>query len=217
MKICTTIPEAKQMLITEVLHTGYKVNIQRGSFAGEQYRLQLPYAAVRITNPFFDMVPVPPTIDWPKEQTLKSCHDYYREYILSDKKAENQNYTYGNRLSREAQFDHVISMLSECPCTNQAVITIGDPIDASIDDPACLREIHFKMSDGSLDMHTIWRSHDLYGGFGMNMVGLAMLFQDVCNATELSHGSIYYYSSGSHIYEFHVELLRPLLWGGVIK
>jgi hypothetical protein len=213
MKICTTIPEAKQMLVREVLRNGYKLDIQRGSFAGEQYRLQLPYAAVQITNPFFDMVPVPPTIDWPKEQTLSACQAYYHDYLLGESKAKNEEYTYGSRISREDQLDHIISMLTDHPATNQAVITIGDPIDASIDDPACLREIHFKLFGGALNMHTIWRSHDLYGGFGMNMVGLAMLFQDVCNAAELFPGSIYYYSSGSHIYGFHIDLLKPLAGG----
>lgn len=213
MKIASTIPEAKSMLVRACLREGYRQEIQRGSFADEQYRLQLDYAAVKITNPLFDMVPVPPTIDWPAEQTLSACQKYYQNYLIGSEKADGEEYTYGSRMSRNDQLSQVIDMVTKFPETNQAKLTISDPTDATIGDPACLGEIHFKFFGGQLNMYTIWRSHDLYAGFGMNITALAFLLQDISRTAELMPGSIYYFSSGSHLYGFHVDMLKPLAGG----
>lgn len=203
-----TIPSAKSLLVNAALRSGYYQKIDRGSFEGDQYRLQLPVAMAEITSPLFDMVPVPPTRDWPAEQTLEACEKYYAEYIVGQTIGANEEYTYADRIARGEQLSHVVDMLSETPGTNQATLTVGSPEDASIENPACLREIHFKFFNDKLNMFTIWRSHDLYAGFGMNMVGLALLFRDVCEYAGHEPGSIFYYSTGSHVYQMAVEMLK---------
>lgn len=203
----STIPEAKSILISNVISKGYIQKISRGSYEGEQIRYQYPMVCGRINNPLFDMVPVPPTKEWVPEQTIAACEEYYQNYILQGSNSVIEEYTYADRISRENQLQNVCEILSATPDTNHALLTVGAPEDLAIKYPACLRELHFKYFEGALHMYTIWRSHDLYGGFGMNMVGLTLLFRDIAWSSGHDLGKIFYISTGSHLYGMAKDFL----------
>lgn len=207
-----TIPEAKSVLFQRALCEGYVQHIAAGSFEKEDFRVQLPMAALEITHPHEDMVPVPPTWDWPAEQTIETCRKYFEDYILSPHRpltALESEYTYGERMNAAFQFNDAIKKLRTARDTNQSATVIASVQDESLRYPACLRDIHYKYFNGRLHMYTHWRSHDLYAGFGENMVGLAMLLKYVAREASIERtGSIFYTSSGSHIYGSSLVVVR---------
>ena len=196
-----TIPEARFMLMKHCINNGYKQNITKGSFSNtEIFRIQLPVAMCTITNHLVDRVPVPPSADWPSEMTMEKGERYFEEYLLFGGSHVNEAYTYGSRIHN--QLEDVIHTLSLTPDTNQAAIAVGREEDTKLEDPACLREIHFKKFNDKLHLYSIWRTHDLYAGFPLNMYGLSRLLEMVAEAADIPIGSLYYYSSGSHIYSY---------------
>ena len=201
MKIYSTIPEARAALIRECKKDGYRQDIERGSFEKTGiYRVQLPVASCEITNHTFDRVPVPPPADWPVEMTTEAGENYFINYLLTGYQLVNESYTYGSRMA--GQLNDVMEMLRSKPGTNQAAVSIGREADTWLNDPACLREIHFKYFGKRLHLYCIWRSHDLVGGFPLNLFGLSRLLEMVSEYAGLDLGSIFYYSTGSHIYSY---------------
>ena len=110
-------------------------------------------------------------------------------------------------------------MLTETPLTNQAIVEIGSPVDYDICigndgklDPPCLRLLDFKAvtigDDLSLTVSCYFRSWDLWAGFPTNLGGVELLKRYVAGETKLTNGSIYAYSSGTHIYGYQEELAR---------
>ncbi len=208
MIIAKTIPEARALALDQILMCGDVQFIQRGSFANEAFRIQLPYLTIQITNHTFDRVPVPPTKDWPKEMTLKHGAAYYDRYILgSSPPSKNETYTYASRISEEDQLVNVMNMLLDTPLTNQAVVTVGRPEDVLLDDPACLRTLQFMYTGDKLNLHSYWRSHDVFAGLPENFFGLSCLLEDVAAYAQLPCGSLYYYSAGAHIYSYQLAFL----------
>lgn len=203
-----TIPEARSLALEKIIMCGYVQHIQRGSFENECFRIQLPYLALRITNHTFDRVPVPPTEDWVPEMTLTHGENYYNQYILgSEPPATNEKYTYSTRLNGNNQLAEVIQILWVTPNTNQAVIEVGRPEDIDLTDPACLRLIQFIYDGKQLNIHSYWRSHDVFAGLPENFYGLSRLLEDVAEYTELPVGDFYYYGSCSHIYNYQLDFL----------
>lgn len=199
----TTNADAWHQLLAMVEDRCYRQEIDRGSFAGEAYRLQLPPIMAEITHPHLDMVPdfrpgVSPTT------SIATIDTYFQEYILGTRKpTKNESYTYATRIGLQLPF--AMEALAETPGTNQASIAVCRPEDLTIDDPACLRTIDFKAWDGRLYMSTFWRSHDLWAGFLTNLGGLAMLLAYVAEYAGLEVGHHCYFSSGTHLYSYQLD------------
>lgn len=207
MMRATTNSDAWQQLLRQFLAEGwYRQDIQRGSFAGEAHRRQLPPVAVMISHPLADMVPdfrpgVAPTT------SVETIDTYFSEYLVGTRRpTEHESYTYASRIGLQLPF--AMEALAATPETNQVSISVGRPEDMTIDDPACLRLIDFKSFGGELHMSTFWRSHDLWSGFLTNLGGLSLLLAHVSEYAGLRPGAHYYFSAGTHLYSYQMEQYR---------
>jgi thymidylate synthase len=198
--------------------------IQKGSFEGEQSRLQFPGIALAVDHPHLDyVVRMPEASNVPPPTDDEKVHRYFEQYIVGHDLGENETYTYGQRIN--ISLWGVVEMLKESPVTNQAVIEVGRPEDwrdckgkDGKDDPPCLRLIDFKVipsydEQGSLakgksllTMTVYFRSWDLYGGMPENLGGLSLLQQFVSGEIGIPVGPLYCYSSGLHLYRYQKEL-----------
>jgi thymidylate synthase len=61
--------------------------------------------------------------------------------------------------------------------------------------------VDFKIRDNKLYTTALWRSHDIYGAWFPNAVGLTYLAQYVAGEVGLSLGSVTIHSISAHIYE----------------
>jgi len=203
-----TISEFWWLAIREALMSGHVQIIERGSFAGESHRLQLPFLTGEIEYPLLDQIPVTPQ-GVPAPTTQGYVDDYVFRYLLGDVKSDGEHYTYGERFSVQA--DQLLDMLGNTPNTNQASVSISTPSDIFIEHPPCLREIDFKVVHGRLNMTTYWRSHDLWAGLPTNLAGLAMVLCDVASAVGLGVGVLYYASSGAHLYGYQIDYAKTVI------
>lgn len=229
-----TISEAWFSIIYKIIRNEhyYIQEIQKGSFAKEQYRLQIPSLTVFIEEPWRDMIPeIPPHYGIPSPVSEDYIQEYFVEYLMNPDLSENETYRYSTRIqhklkSGETQLEKVIKILKETPYTNQAVIEVGSPsdYDLCIDkhgsyDPPCLRLLDFKVipinGKNILSLSVYFRSWDLWAGFPANLGGLELLKQYVAMETNLENGPIYAYSAGAHIYGYQVELAKTRL--GILK
>ena len=218
----SSISDAWFQLLYNIFDFGYTQEIQRGSFANEEKRIQYPSISVFIEHPEQDMIPIIPAhLNIPSPTTKEYIESYCANYLLSDKLAQNETYTYGSRICTkmpnggDTQLERIVSILKETPQTNQAVIEIATPVDLDICkdsqghiDPPCLRLIDFKVIDGVLTMSVYFRSWDLWAGFPTNLGGLELMKEIVASETGLKNGPLYAYSAGAHIYGYSEEIAR---------
>lgn len=206
------------------IHAYRTGSIQKGSFEGEQSRLQFPGVALSVDHPHLDyVVRMPEGSNVPPPTDDGKVRRYFEQYILGHELSENETYTYGQRIN--ISLWGIIDMLKESPVTNQAVIEVGRPEDwqdckgkDGKDDPPCLRLIDFKaipsydpegvlVTEKSLLTMTVYfRSWDLYGGMPENLGGLSLLQQFVSGEAGIPVGPLYCYSPGLHLYRYQKEL-----------
>ena len=63
----------------------------------------------------------------------------------------------------------------------------------------------FKIRNNKLYTTALWRSHDIYGAWFPNAVGLTYLAQYVAGEVGLDLGSITIHSISAHIYEVNFD------------
>jgi thymidylate synthase len=208
----------------EFIHAYKTGSIQKGSFEGEQSRLQFPGIALMVEYPNVDyIVKMPEGSNIPAPTDDEKVHKYFEEYILGHELKENETYTYGQRIN--ISLWGILEILKASPVTNQAIVEIGRPEDwfeckgkDGKDDPPCLRLIDFKVipaydengklikEKSKLTMSVYFRSWDLYGGMPENLGGLSLLQQFVSDEIGIPVGPLYCYSSGLHLYRYQKEL-----------
>jgi thymidylate synthase len=129
--------------------------IDRGSFEGHKRR-EFDLVMVHIKYPGTEpLIPdIPPELGIPVPTSMEYVEDYL-QYLMTDKKAENELYTYGERLTNpKVVIDGKEYTIGVNPVqevieiykkggrgTNQAIMEIGMPQDIIIEDPPCLRLI----------------------------------------------------------------------------
>ncbi len=197
--------------------------IQQGSFEGEQSRLQFPYFLGFVEYPLIDtIVKMPEGSNIPAPTSIEKAQEYFERYIIGSELAENETYTYGQRIN--ISLFHIIDVLKKTPITNQAVIEIGRPEDIYTCcgkdgklDPPCLRLVTFKVipqyENGTLDyahsklnMSAWFRSWDLYAGMPENLAGLVKLQEFIADEIGIPVGHLYAASDGLHLYAYQKEL-----------
>jgi thymidylate synthase len=102
-----------------------------------------------VEYPLIDnIVTLPEGSTLPAPTSAEKSEEYFHRYILGHELAENETYTYGQRLN--ISLWGIIEMLKDTPVTNQAVCEIARPEDWNSckgkdgkDDPPCLRKIQF--------------------------------------------------------------------------
>jgi len=223
---CHNLDDAYYQALFEVMWYGYLVQVDEGSFAG-QHRLQLKKLSMEIKHP----EGMRPFITTPETKAhLAVCTDKYIEeeyinYLMGTKKADNEAYTYGQRINEIVEsssikwfdgHDMISASVDECevtqlqvaieklkrsPGNNQACIAIERPSDILLADPPCLRTIDMKIVDGKLDFGLYFRSWDGYAGLPVNLAGLQLMKEGVSVMLDRRAGDTCAFSIGYHVYQ----------------
>jgi len=152
--------------------------------------------------------------------TLGQISRYVDEF-LSNAKVADVEYTYGSRLrdfEGMDQLDAVIGKLKRNLNTRRALAVLWNPrTDLLSDYPPCLVLIKWDYVRGKLHQTAVFRSHDLYGAYVLNVFALDRLHEEVCSSVGVGKGHQVVISLNAHIYERDLrrvhEILEERLWG----
>jgi len=210
--ICRDIPDSWNQLLRAIATEGNIYRIDRGSFEGS-CRKQLDMAMIKICFPYdsnhdnmINAIPEGSTVPNPVD------NDFLEGYIydlLFNTKKDNEEYSYGERLSN--QIDTAIKILKRDPYTNQVVFQVARPSDIELNHPPCLREMELKVVNGKLNGYITFRSNDIFNAYLANIASLAVIKDIVAYGAELDDGCMYYTSSGAHIYDHQADAVEQLL------
>ena len=197
LKKVPTIKEGWKSLVKTIVKKGVEINDERGSLTKE-----ILNTMVMIKNPL-DTEP-PEGYFWNGEKL-----DKYAEQFLSDDK-QGFIYTYGNRLRSHFQgidqIQEAINRLRNCKESRRAIsITWDPPTDTANDEVPCMILVDFKIRDGKLHTTGLWRSHDIYGAWFPNAVGLSHLAQYAAGEIGIEVGTLTIHSISAHIYEVNFK------------
>jgi thymidylate synthase len=212
-------------IVRTVLEQGEEVLDERGSNTTEILNL-----LVEISHP---TNPIPSKFYWSGSKLKK----YIKQFISKDKLGFI--YTYGNRLRNhfiysEADLDGNIEVYPDCRLdqideailriknyinTRRATCVTWDPVlDTRLEDVPCMILVDFKVrpdkKDGNkLKLHTtgVWRSHDIYGAWMPNAVGLTELAKYVAESVNVKMGTVVTQSISAHIYEVNYDDAKAIL------
>ncbi len=225
----TTIPDAWFQCLYQILEHGFRYVIQQGSFVG-QTRCELDWIELTIRQPYEvdtektynPMIPdIPESMkSIPAPLTLEEFHRYI-PYIMTNSLADNEQYTYGERIWGRRTYDEdlggyikldqialLLLLLDETPNTNQAIIQIAQPSDIKLKDPPCLRHIDIRVKDGYLIFYPYFRSWDLWAGLPANLAAIAVLQQYMAESLQLRVGPMQATSKGLHLYGYAESLAK---------
>ncbi|HUJ69375.1 MAG TPA: thymidylate synthase [Syntrophorhabdales bacterium] len=207
----------------------HEYEVEKGSFEGTKRR-QFDLVVVHIEYPGTrPLIPdIPHELAIPQPTSMEYVEDYL-QYLMTDRKRENEVYTYGERLTnpkisidgREISLgvnplDEVIKIYrnNRLGGTNQATMEVGMPQDILLDDPPCLRLIDTRILEGKLHFVLYFRSWDLWAGFPSNLAAIQLLKEYLCHEIGVEDGTIVAVSKGLHLYEYSFTLaLRRLRRG----
>jgi thymidylate synthase len=139
-----------------------------------------------------------------RAEVLYGVHDHW-----IDPAAGKWEYTYHERLFQYAvpgggvfdQIAAVVAKLKEAPHTRRAqAVTWQVWNDMTIDDPACLQRLWFRISDGRLHMNIHIRSNDAFKAAFMNMYAFTELQREVAAAVGVEPGEYMHVADSFHIY-----------------
>lgn len=188
-----TIRSGWEILVKRIMQKGVEINDERGSLT-----LELLNTMVNIKNPL--KLEVPKGYFWSGEK----LEMYSDQFISLDK--QGFVYTYGNRLRKHFQdvdqIQEAINRLKNCSESRRAIsITWDPPTDTQNDEVPCMMIVDFKIRDGELQTTGLWRSHDIYGAWFPNAVGLTHLASYVADEVGVKVGTLTIHSISAHIYE----------------
>jgi thymidylate synthase len=144
---------------------------------------------------------LPPVAD---EQYLSE----YMLYLLSEKKAENEHYTYGERL--QTSWQYVIDYYKKYGHrTNRMCMEVGRPEDIRFYDhedgsSPCLRLVDTRIMEGKLHWIVYFRSWNLWNGFPVNLAGLQQAKEIMAHEIGVEDGEIIAMSKGLNIRDYNV-------------
>jgi len=230
------LPDAWFQCVDACLEHGRQWTVEEGSYEGQK-RWELDHVTVHITHPGTrPLVPeMPPHISAPPPTTMEYVEEYL-PYLMTDEVQENEQYTYGERISGklsswvpypsgigsmhqivEGQIDTVIKRFRKNHGTNQCSMSIAQPSDIHLSDPPCLREIDCRIvaPDGLREgeppaLHFIiyFRSWDLWGGFPANLAAIRLMQEYMAGEIGVEAGEIICASKGLHIYDHAWDLAQ---------
>ncbi len=182
--------------------------IDRGSYAGQKRR-EFDFVTIKIEYPGSrPLVPdVPIGVPAP---TTQEYVEGYLPYLMTGKKAENEEYTYGEDL--ETQIPEVVKMYKEDGHnTNQAYMAVGSKESIILRDPQCLRGVDTRISYGKLHFMVYFRSWDLWGGLPANLGAIQILKEYMASEIGVEDGELIACSKGLHLYDHCWELARTVV------
>jgi len=205
------LPDAWFQCVYNILKPGNARQrvIDKGSYEGET-RLEFDYITVHIKYPSTrSLIPIIPShIDIPNPvESMKYVEDYFLNYLTGNRKAKNEQYTYGERL--EISINKIIDRYKKFGYgNNQLILQVGQPIDINLSDPPCLRHIDTRISEGKLHFIIYFRSWDLWGGFPANLAGIQLLKEYIAQEIGVEDGEMICSSKGLHLYKYTWELAK---------
>ncbi|MCL2116572.1 MAG: thymidylate synthase [Methanobrevibacter sp.] len=213
------IAEGWEKLVKKIITEGVEVHDERGSLTKEilnvMVSIKKPFG--KNSKDFFNIktsdisdIRVPEGYFWSGDK-LKT---YSEQFINQDK--QGFVYTYGNRLrshfSDVDQINEAIERLKNCRESRRAISVTWDPaIDSISDEVPCMILVDFKIRNDKLYTTALWRSHDIYGAWFPNVVGLTYLSQYVAEKVDIAIGSVTIHSISAHIYEVNFDEAKELL------
>lgn len=207
--IASDLNDAWRNTLWCIVRNGYDYKIEGGSYVG-QIRKQLPYFMLQIERPqrpfnFYTPAGIPePTNE-------ERINKYFEDYIITSTRTDNEDYNYSDYII--LQYEKIIDILNKTNGnTNQAIITVGEPASIRLDDPPCLRSIHFTKIHDTLHMSIYFRSWDAYSGLPENLGGLQLFKEFILSNLkfDIQDGGITAYSSGIHVYEMYFDIVDCL-------
>ncbi len=145
--------------------------------------------------------------DWRNDDLEKYYQTFFKKEIPFGVK-----YTYGSRMrdypARSGkgvdQIENVVQRLKEVPHTRRAVVSIWDvniDSDTKNPDPPCLTQIIFNVFCNRLYATAIFRSHDIFGVWQLNVAVLMKLQKEIARRVGMEPGVLTTVSIDAHVYE----------------
>jgi thymidylate synthase len=193
----STIKNGWETLVKRVMQKGSEIKDERGSLT-----LELRNTVVTMNRPL--ELEIPDGYFWSGEKL-----EIYSEQFLSEDK-QGFVYTYGNRLRKHFegidQIGEAIRRLKNCKESRRAIsVTWDPPTDTKQEEVPCMILVDFKIREGKLHTTGLWRSHDIYGAWFPNAVGLTHLSKYVAGEVGVEVGSLTIHSISAHIYQVNFE------------
>jgi len=222
-----TLGEAWILAVSEVLSHGTSVMTEY-----EESSLDLPgslWVQTPLKEPRIHLVAYG---SWP-EATTKYVQEVL-EGVGNPRATEGDRYTYHQRLfhygsnSEDGGFDQVdwmVSRLREAGHTRRAQVTTWFPIhvlheakagglilgDNLRQYPPCLQRVWCRVVDKKLEMHSHWRSRDIWKAMPLNMLALTDLQREIAARLGVEVGAYMDASDSLHVYERDLEEARSAL------
>ncbi len=212
------IADGWETLVKKIMEEGKDINDERGSLTKEVLNtlvtIRDPLGKKRSKNndenDMFEDIKIPTGYFWRGEK-LK----IYSEQFISDDK-QGFVYTYGNRL--RAHFEGIdqiqvaIDRLKNCTESRRSISVTWDPTtDTKVDEVPCMILVDLKIRDGKLYTTGLWRSHDIYGAWFPNAVGLTYLTKYAADQLGVEVGEVTIHSISAHIYEVNFDDAKKTL------
>lgn len=231
--IARDLPDLWFQAVNDLIDVGRKFTIDKGSYVG-QTRLEYDYFIGHVLNPSYgsgtpEILPqIPSHLNIPNPVEFEYVYGgegyerSYIEYLMTDTKLPNEQYTYGSRLCKIdnynsweqwcgfiSQIDKIIETYKKYGHrNNQMVLQIAMPKDILLEDPPCLRHIDTRIQDNKLHFFIYFRSWDLWGGFPANLAAIEALHQHMALEIGVEQGEFVVESKGLHLYDYIEDLAR---------
>ena len=206
------IADGWEALVRKIMKEGQEIKDERGSLTRELLNVM-----INIQNPLgkqlsgylsnlarINNIRVPEGYFWSGEKL-----EIYSQQFLS-KDRQGFVYTYGNRLRKHFegidQIGESIRRLKNCKESRRAIsVTWDPPTDTKHEEVPCMILVDFKIREGKLHTTGLWRSHDIYGAWFPNAVGLTHLSKYVAGEVGVDVGTLTIHSISAHIYQMNFE------------
>ncbi|MBN2095069.1 MAG: hypothetical protein JW727_03400 [Candidatus Aenigmarchaeota archaeon] len=199
----------------EILKKIMKFGEVRSSFHGNSCRELFNIAAVVTEEdpdnikmyPYFQITKKDIEDYIPKIMTgVKGTADYtYGERLWNFPKVEGQNYKYN-------QVDEVIiDYLTRYPTDRAACASLFGIQDHTAKSAPCMTFLQATIADEALQMTAYFRSHDIFGGWLLNVFGLRALQKHIAEKLGRKLGYLTVYSNCAHIYDNNWEIVQKII------
>jgi len=233
--VARDLPDLWFQAVHDILDVGRRFKIDKGSYEG-QTRLEYDYFIGHVLEPSYgsgtpEILPhinpslgIPDPVDFRYVYGGEGYPRSYVEYIMTETKQPQEQYTYGERL-RNGLRNMALTQYYQywVPCldqiqeiitiykhhghrNNQMVLQIAQPSDILLDDPPCLRHIDTRIQDGYLHFIIYFRSWDLWGGLPANLAGIEALHKYMAYEIGVNQGEFIVESKGLHLYGYAEKL-----------